>query len=178
MSGVITKDAFDRIQGYINRAKEDSDVTVISGGVCDDSKGWFIQPTVLQTKNPKSETMVNEIFGPVLTTFVYPDGQYEEALKLANETSTYGLTAGIFARDRYAINIAQNIMRHAAGNLYINDKCTGAIVGQQPFGGARMSGTNDKAGFHLNLMRWASPRAIKENFVPISDFKYPSNSEA
>ncbi|MGD0782840.1 MAG: aldehyde dehydrogenase family protein, partial [Candidatus Aminicenantales bacterium] len=137
------------------------------------SKGYFIHPTVIETADPRSRTMEEEIFGPVLTVFVYEDGRFEEILDLVDETSPYALTGSIFARDRSVIRKAGRRLLHAAGNLYINDKPTGATIGQQPFGGARMSGTNDKAGSFLNLLRWVSPRTIKENFVPTVDFTYP-----
>ena len=143
------------------------------GGNYDGSIGYFIEPTVVVTTNPKFRTMCEEIFGPVITIFVYEDSQYEETLDLVDSTSDYALTGAFLANDRYAIEYASNKLANAAGNFYINDKPTGAVVGQQPFGGARGSGTNDKAGSYLNLLRWVSARTIKENFVPITDYKYP-----
>jgi 1-pyrroline-5-carboxylate dehydrogenase len=143
------------------------------GGECDDSKGYFIQPTVVLTTNPHFKLMEEEIFGPVLTVYVYPQNKFEETLELCNRTSPYGLTGAIMAQDRMAITKAFEALRFAAGNFYINDKPTGAVVGQQPFGGSRASGTNDKAGSMLNLLRWVSPRTIKETFVPPRDYRYP-----
>ena len=157
------------------KSGKDSVTTILAGGTTDDSTGYFIEPTALVTKDPKSPTMVSELFGPVVTIFVYPDDELSETLKLADSTSSYALTCGIFARDRQAIIKISNELRNAAGNFYINDKSTGAVVGQQPFGGGRQSGTNDKAGSILNLQRWVSPRTIKENFVPITSYGYPSN---
>jgi 1-pyrroline-5-carboxylate dehydrogenase len=177
MCAVIDSGAFKTITGYIEEAKKSTDVEIVTGGGYNDSTGWFIEPTILLTANPKYRTMEEEIFGPVLTIFVYPDREYEQTLKLCDETSTYGLTGAIFARDRKAITKAMDILENAAGNFYINDKPTGAVVGQQPFGGARASGTNDKAGSMLNLQRWVSPRSIKENFVPPKDFRYPFMEE-
>jgi len=173
MNAVIDQNAFNSIVSYIEYAKKSDEAEVIIGGGYDGSKGYFIQPTVILTTNPKFKTMEEEIFGPVLTVYVYEDNDYEAALHLCDETSPYGLTGSIFAQDREAIVLAKNILRNAAGNFYINDKPTGAVVGQQPFGGARASGTNDKAGSFLNLIRWTSPRAIKENFYPPLDYKYP-----
>ncbi|MEM4735943.1 MAG: L-glutamate gamma-semialdehyde dehydrogenase [Candidatus Thorarchaeota archaeon] len=173
MSAVIDREAFDRIVGYIELAKHSADSEIVFGGEYDDSEGYFIQPTVVLTKNPRSRLMEEEIFGPVLTVYVYPDNEFTETLRLCNDTSPYALTGSIFARDRQAITIAIDVLQDAAGNLYINDKPTGAVVGRQPFGGARASGTNDKAGSPLNLLRWVSPRTLKENFVPPRDFLYP-----
>jgi len=173
MNAVIDKAAFDTITEYIEFAKASTEAEIITGGGYDDSKGYFIEPTIILTTNPKFKTMEEEIFGPVLTVYVYDENKFEETLKLCDETSPYALTGAIFAKDRYAIIKAATILRNAAGNFYINDKPTGAVVGQQPFGGARASGTNDKAGSFLNLIRWASPHTIKENFVPPKDFKYP-----
>lgn len=173
INAVIDRKAYDRITGYIDRAKESAEAEIISGGTFDDSKGYFISPTVIQTTNPKYESMVEEIFGPVLTVYVYADDKWDETLDLIDETSPYALTGAIFSRDRYAIAVATEKLADAAGNLYINDKPTGAVVGQQPFGGGRASGTNDKAGSKLNLLRWTSPRTIKENFIPPTDFPYP-----
>jgi 1-pyrroline-5-carboxylate dehydrogenase len=173
VNAVIDENSFDNIAGYIQRAKESKDAEIIAGGKCDKSKGYFIEPTVIQAKNPKYESMEEEIFGPVLTVYVYEDAKFEETLKLCDETSPYALTGSIMAHDRYAVEIADKYLRYAAGNFYINDKPTGAVVGQQPFGGARASGTNDKAGSFLNLIRWTSPRTIKENINPPVDYKYP-----
>ena len=177
MNAVIDKNSFRDITEYIDYAKNASDAEILHGGEYDDSKGYFIQPTIIQTKTPKFKTMEEEIFGPVLTVYVYPDNQYEQTLQLCDETSPYALTGAIFSQDRYAVIQASKILRNAAGNFYINDKPTGAVVGQQPFGGARASGTNDKAGSIFNLIRWVSTRTIKENFVPPKDFKYPFMQE-
>ncbi|MDO5017485.1 MAG: L-glutamate gamma-semialdehyde dehydrogenase [Porphyromonas sp.] len=173
MNAVIDETSFDNIKSYIDYANASSDAEVIIGGGCDKSEGYFVQPTVILTTDPKFKTMQEEIFGPVLTLFVYDDHQYEEILALCDETSPYGLTGSIFAEDRYAIQTALDKLRFAAGNFYINDKPTGAVVGQQPFGGSRASGTNDKAGGALNLIRWTSARCIKETFNPPVDYTYP-----
>ena len=173
VNAVIDKRAFDKISSYIVDAKSDTDSEIISGGNFDDSKGYFIEPTVIVTKNPKYTTMCEEIFGPVLTIFVYEDNDFETMLDLVDSTSPYALTGSIFSKDRGVINHVTNKLKNAAGNFYINDKPTGAVVGQQPFGGARASGTNDKAGSVLNLYRWVSPRTIKETFVPPVDYRYP-----
>ena len=173
VNAVIDKNAFKTISGYIDYAKNASDATIILGGGYDDSKGYFIEPTVIKTTNPKFKTIQEEIFGPVLTIYVYEDKDFEATLELCDSTSPYGLTGSIFARDRAAVQKALVALRHSAGNFYINDKPTGAVVGQQPFGGARASGTNDKAGSALNLYRWVSARAIKENLVPPVNFEYP-----
>ncbi len=177
MGAVIDKSSFDSISGYIEHARTSPDMDILIGGGCDDSKGYFIEPTVVVTKDPKSKLMVEEIFGPVLTIYVYPEGEYEETLDLCDQSSPYALTGAIFALDRGAIVKAMSTLRHAAGNFYVNDKPTGAVVGQQPFGGARASGTNDKAGSWLNLERWVSPRTIKETFLPPTDFRYPYLAE-
>ncbi|MDI6830422.1 MAG: L-glutamate gamma-semialdehyde dehydrogenase [Actinomycetota bacterium] len=177
MNAVIAKDAFDKIAGYIEFARQDPNLEILCGGTYDDSEGYFIQPTVVQTKDPRSKLMVEEIFGPVVTVYVYPEKQYEETLELCNTTSPYALTGAIFAQDRFAIVQATKKLRHAAGNFYINDKPTGAVVAQQPFGGSRASGTNDKAGSWLNLERWVSTRVIKENFLPPTDYRYPFMAE-
>ncbi|MBC7230625.1 MAG: L-glutamate gamma-semialdehyde dehydrogenase [Actinobacteria bacterium] len=177
MNAVIAKDAFDKIAGYIEFARQDPNLEILCGGTYDDSEGYFIQPTVVQTKDPRSKLMVEEIFGPVVTVYVYPEKQYEETLELCNTTSPYALTGAIFAQDRFAIVQATKKLRHAAGNFYINDKPTGAVVAQQPFGGSRASGTNDKAGSWLNLERWVSTRVIKENFLPPTDYRYPFLAE-
>ena len=174
---VINRSSFNTIKGFIDRAKSDSDADVICGGTCDDSKGYFVAPTVIQAHDPHYVTMETEIFGPVLTVHVYDDDAYEQTLALCDATSPYALTGAIFARDRAAVNLAHDTLRHAAGNFYINDKPTGAVVGQQPFGGSRASGTNDKAGSFLNLIRWVSPRTTKETFAPATDYRYPYMSE-
>jgi len=173
MGAVIDKKAFETITGYIELAKSSADMEIIIGGGSDDSVGYFIEPTVVVSKDPKSKLMVEEIFGPVLTVYVYPEAEYEQTLELCDQSSPYALTGGIFALDRPAIVKAMDVLRHAAGNFYVNDKPTGAVVAQQPFGGSRASGTNDKAGSWLNLERWVSPRAIKETFLPPRDFRYP-----
>jgi 1-pyrroline-5-carboxylate dehydrogenase len=173
MNAVIDKNAFKTITSYIDFAKEDPNSEILCGGTYNDTKGYFIQPTVIESKDPKSKLMCDEIFGPVVTVYVYPEEKFEETLELCNATSPYALTGGIFANDRFAIVTAVKALRNAAGNFYINDKPTGAVVGQQPFGGARASGTNDKAGSWLNLERWVSPRAIKETFLPPTDYRYP-----
>ncbi len=173
INAVIDKRSFDKIKGFIDDAKSREDAEVIIGGNCDDSVGYFVEPTVILTTNPKFRTMCEEIFGPVLTIYVYNPEEYEETLKLLDETSDYALTGAVFSQDRYAIETATRLLQNAAGNFYINDKPTGAVVGQQPFGGARGSGTNDKAGAMFNLLRWVSPRTIKETFVPAVDYRYP-----
>ena len=173
INAVIDERAFKKISAYIDQAKKDPSVTIFAGGNFDGSKGYFIEPTVILTTNPSYLTMCEEIFGPVLTVYTYPDAEWNETLKLVDQTSPYALTGAVFAQDRYAVAEAVKALRHAAGNFYINDKPTGAVVGQQPFGGARASGTNDKAGSALNLIRWVSPRSIKENFAPPHDYKYP-----
>ena len=173
MNAIIDKSAYDSIKSYIDYAKSASDAKIIAGGNCDDSKGYFIDATIIETNNPKFKTMEEEIFGPVITIYVYEDADYEKTLNLCDQTSPYALTGAVFATDRKAVEIAETILRNAAGNFYINDKPTGAVVGQQPFGGARASGTNDKAGALHNMIRWTSPRAIKENLLPPTDFKYP-----
>lgn len=173
INAVIDERAFDKIAGYIDYIKEQNDAEIIVGGNYDKSKGYFIEPTVVATSNPKFRTMCEEIFGPVLTVHVYDENKFEETLDLVDQTSDYALTGSIFSNDRYATNLAVKKLENAAGNFYINDKPTGAVVGQQPFGGARGSGTNDKAGASMNLLRWVSARTIKETFVPPSDYKYP-----
>jgi len=177
MGAVIDKGAFATISGYIDFAKSSPDLEILVGGKCDDSQGYFIEPTVVLSKTPKSKLMVEEIFGPVLTIYVYPENEYDETLELCDRTSPYALTGSIFALDRGAIVAATHALRHAAGNFYINDKPTGAVVGQQPFGGSRASGTNDKAGSWLNLERWVTPRTIKETFLPPTDYRYPYMAE-
>jgi 1-pyrroline-5-carboxylate dehydrogenase len=173
MNAIIDKSAYSGIKEYIDYARGSSEAEFLCGGNCDDSKGYFIDATVIVTTNPKFKTMVEEIFGPVITIYVYDDADFEKTLHLCDETSPYSLTGAIFATDRNAVDLAENILRQAAGNFYINDKPTGAVVGQQPFGGARASGTNDKAGGLQNMIRWTSPRSIKENLLPPTDFKYP-----
>ncbi len=173
VGAVIDEAAFNNIQGYIERARASGRAQVLAGGRCDSAKGWFIEPTLILTQDPRSETMVNEIFGPVLTAYVYDDRDMEAAYRLVDSTSPYGLTGAIMATDRLRIQRALTALQNAAGNLYINDKPTGAVVGRQPFGGARASGTNDKAGSYLNLLRWASAVAIKENFAPPASWRYP-----
>ncbi|GMV04833.1 MAG: 1-pyrroline-5-carboxylate dehydrogenase [Gemmatimonadota bacterium] len=173
MGAVIDNAAFDKIKGYIDRAKASKDADVIAGGDCDDSVGYFIRPTLIRAKTARYESMCEEIFGPVLTVHVYKDKDWSKTLQVLDGTSPYALTGAVFSQDRRAIREAMDTLRHAAGNFYINDKPTGAVVGQQPFGGARASGTNDKAGSALNLLRWVSARTIKETFVPPKDYRYP-----
>ena len=170
---VIHEGSFDKLASYIDAAKNASDAEIIAGGKYDKSVGYFIEPTVILTTNPQYETMHTELFGPVLTIYVYEDAKWEETLTLVDQTSPYALTGAVFSQDRYAIEQATKALENCAGNFYINDKPTGAVVGQQPFGGARASGTNDKAGSVLNLLRWVSPRTIKETFVPPTDYRYP-----
>lgn len=173
INAVIDEKSFDKLASYIDAAKKDSNVEIIAGGNYDKSKGYFIEPTVLVVKDPKYVTMCEELFGPVLTIYVFDDAKFEETLEIVDQTSIYALTGAIIAQDRYAIDFASKKLQNAAGNFYINDKCTGAVVGQQPFGGARGSGTNDKAGSMINLLRWVSPRTIKETFDPPKDYRYP-----
>ena len=173
INAVIDKRAFDKIKGFIDFIKTQNDAEIIIGGNCDDSIGYFIEPTVVVTTNPKFRTMCEEIFGPVLTIYVYDEHAFEETLEMLDQTSEYALTGSIISNDRYAIQLATKKLENAAGNFYINDKPTGAVVGQQPFGGARGSGTNDKAGAAMNLLRWVSARTIKETFVPPTDYRYP-----
>jgi 1-pyrroline-5-carboxylate dehydrogenase len=173
MNAVIDKSAYESIKNYIDFAKRSKDSEIVIGGNCDDSKGYFIDATIILTDNPHFKTMEEEVFGPVLTLYVYKDRDYEKTLQLCDETSPYALTGAVFATDRTAIETAERILRFAAGNFYVNDKPTGAVVGQQPFGGARASGTNDKAGAQHNMIRWTSPRSIKENLVPPTDYRYP-----
>jgi len=177
VNAVIDEISFDKIMSYIEKAKSSTDAEIIAGGNGDKTKGYFINPTVIVTKNPMFTTMKEEIFGPVMTVYVYEDQKYEETLHLCDQTSPFGLTGSIFSNDKYAMIQACRILRYAAGNFYINDKPSGAMVGQQPFGGARASGTNDKAGSYLNLIRWVSPRTIKETLIPATDFRYPYMSE-
>ncbi|MCC6702744.1 MAG: L-glutamate gamma-semialdehyde dehydrogenase [Fluviicola sp.] len=173
VNAVIDERAFDKIAGYIDYIKTQNDAEIIVGGTYDKSVGYFISPTVVVTTNPKFRTLCEEIFGPVMTIFVYPENEFEATLQLLDGTSEYALTGSIMSNDRYAIQVATKALENAAGNFYINDKPTGAVVGQQPFGGARGSGTNDKAGAAMNLLRWVSARTIKETFVPPTDYKYP-----
>ena len=173
INAVIDKNSFDKISAYIDFIKKQDDAEIIAGGNYDGSKGYFVEPTVVVTTNPKFRTMCEEIFGPVMTIYVYEDSTWAEMLKMVDETSEYALTGAIFSKDRYAIVEAMKVLENAAGNFYINDKPTGAVVGQQPFGGGRGSGTNDKAGSYLNLLRWVSPRTIKETLVSPKDYRYP-----
>ena len=173
INAVIDEKSFDKLAGYIENARKDKKVEIIAGGKYNKSKGYFIEPTILVAKDPYYVTMCEELFGPVLTIHVYDDAAFEKTLDIVNNTSNYALTGSIIAQDRYAITTATKKLQQAAGNFYINDKCTGAVVGQQPFGGARGSGTNDKAGSMINLLRWVSPRTIKETFVPATDYRYP-----
>ena len=173
INAVIDEKAFDKISGYIAKAKEAPGVEIIAGGNFDKSKGYFIEPTVIVTQDPMYTTMCEEIFGPVLTIYVYNAENFEETLELVDQTGPYALTGAVFSQDRYAIELATTKLKNAAGNFYINDKPTGAVVGQQPFGGSRASGTNDKAGSMINLLRWVSPRTIKETFVSPEDYRYP-----
>lgn len=172
VGAVIDEKSFDRISKYITDARNDPDATIIVGGEVDKSKGFFVHPTIIEVKNPKYVSMCEEIFGPVLSIYVYDADKFEETLRLCDETSPYALTGAVIAQDRYAVEVATKVLQNAAGNFYINDKPTGAVVGQQPFGGARASGTNDKAGSMLNLYRWLSARTIKETFVPPTDYRY------
>ncbi len=177
MGAVIDKAAFDSITGYINYAKDSSDAEILTGGSYDDSKGYFIEPTTVVTTDPHFKLMEEEIFGPVITVYVYPDGKFDDILDVCNNTSPYALTGAVFANDRAVIEKAYRVLRQSAGNFYINDKPTGAVVGQQPFGGSRASGTNDKAGSAGNLMRWTSMRTVKETFVPATNYRYPYMGE-
>lgn len=172
-TAVIHEGSFDKLVSYIEQAKQDADAEIIYGGGYDKSKGWFVEPTVILTTNPKYKTMETELFGPVLTIYIYEDAQWSDILELIDQTSEYALTGAVFSEDRYAINEAAKALENAAGNFYINDKPTGAVVGNQPFGGARASGTNDKAGSAQNLLRWVSPRTIKETFVTPVNYRYP-----
>ena len=177
VNAVIDERSFTKIQSYIEKAKKDPKADIWVGGECDKSKGYFVQPTIIEAKDPAFVTMCEEIFGPVLTIYIYKPGEFEKTLELVNTTSPYALTGSIIAQDRKAVELAVESLRNAAGNFYINDKPTGAVVGQQPFGGARASGTNDKAGSILNLYRWLSARTIKETFVPPTDYRYPFLAE-
>jgi 1-pyrroline-5-carboxylate dehydrogenase len=177
MNAVIDEKSYDNIMGYIDYAKKSDSAKIITGGIGDKSEGYFIQPTIIETTDPHFKTMEEEIFGPVVTIYVYDDNKYEETLEICNKTSPYALTGAIFANDKYASVQACRALRYAAGNFYVNDKPSGAMVGLQPFGGARGSGTNDKAGGTLNLLRWISPRTIKETFMPMNDFRQPFMEE-
>ena len=178
MGALIDRSSYAQIKECIDRVRADTDAEIVCGGKCDDETGYFVSPTIIQAYDPHYWTMKTELFGPVLTIFVYPNDSYEEVLELCDKTSPYALTGAVFARDRTAINLAYEKLRNAAGNFYINDKPTGAVVGQQPFGGGRASGTNDKAGSYLNLIRWVSPRTTKENFSPPRDYRYQHMKEA
>jgi 1-pyrroline-5-carboxylate dehydrogenase len=173
LGAVIDAKSFGKLKAYLDAAKKERGTTILAGGGADDTRGWFIEPTLLQVKDPGHRLLCEELFGPVLTVYVYPDRAWRQTLHLVNGTSPYALTGSVFAQDRAALLEASQVLRHAAGNFYLNDKPTGAVVGQQPFGGSRASGTNDKAGSILNLMRWVSPRSIKETFVPAQDYRYP-----
>jgi len=173
INAVIDEKSFDKLEGYIKQVRKDKDAKILVGGKCDKSNGYFIEPTVIEVSDPRYVTMCDELFGPVLTIYIYDENKFEEALKLVDTTSPYALTGSVIAKDRYAVELATKRLTNSAGNFYINDKPTGAVVGQQPFGGARGSGTNDKAGSILNLYRWLSARTIKETFVPATDYRYP-----
>lgn len=175
MGAVIDRRAFEKIGGYIDDAKQNA--TVLAGGGRDGKKGWFIEPTFVEAREPGYRLLCEEIFGPVVSAYVYDDARWAETLSIVDRTSPYALTGAVFANDRRAVLEASVALRNAAGNFYINDKPTGAVVGQQPFGGARGSGTNDKAGSKLNLVRWVSPRAVKETLVPPTDYRYPFMAE-
>jgi 1-pyrroline-5-carboxylate dehydrogenase len=177
INAVIDEKSFNNIKNYIDNAKKDPKAEIWVGGKCDKKEGYFVQPTIIEAKKPDYVTMCEEIFGPVLTVYVYPANSFEKALELVDGTSPYALTGSILAQDRDAVELATAKLRNSAGNFYINDKPTGAVVGQQPFGGARASGTNDKAGSILNLYRWLSPRTIKETFNPPTDYRYPFMGE-
>ena len=178
MGAVIDERAFKRLAGWLDRINEDAKCSVLAGGSADDREGYFVQPTVVDIADPRHKLFQEELFGPVLAVYVYEDSAIDEVLELIDTTSPYALTGAIFARDRKAVAHAADKLRHAAGNLYINDKPTGAVVGQQPFGGARASGTNDKAGSALNLARWVSPRTVKETYVPPVHVGYPFMADA
>jgi 1-pyrroline-5-carboxylate dehydrogenase len=177
INAVIDEKSFDKLENYVKQVKKDKEAKILVGGKCDKSKGYFIEPTVIEVTDPRYETMCTELFGPILTIYIYDENKFEETLKLLDSTSPYALTGSIIAQDRNAVEMATEKLRNSAGNFYINDKPTGAVVGQQPFGGARGSGTNDKAGSILNLYRWLSARTIKETFVPATDYRYPFLNE-
>ena len=172
INAVIDEASFDKCKSYIDYAAQATDAKIVIGGMCDKSVGWFVEPTVIETTNPRFKSMEEEIFGPILTVYPYDDDQVEETVKLCDETSPYGLTGAVFGRDRMAVEKITKQLSYAAGNFYINDKPTGAVVGLQPFGGARASGTNDKAGGEFNLIRWIIPRVIKETLVSPTDYRY------
>ncbi|HSV11605.1 MAG TPA: aldehyde dehydrogenase family protein, partial [Hanamia sp.] len=178
INAVIDEKSFDKLDGYLQQVTKEKDAKIIVGGKCDKTKGYFVEPTVIEVTDPKYVTMCNELFGPVLTIYVYDENKFEEALKLVDTTSPYALTGSIIAEDRSAIELATKKLTNSAGNFYINDKPTGAVVGQQPFGGARGSGTNDKAGSIINLYRWLSARTIKETFIPATDYRYTFMKES
>jgi 1-pyrroline-5-carboxylate dehydrogenase len=178
MGAVIDRRAYERISTHLERARSDAGVKIIAGGKTDASIGYFVEPTLIEANDPGYRLMCEELFGPVLTVHVYPDERWAETLSLVDRTGPYALTGAVFSQDRAAVSEATRVLRQAAGNFYINDKPTGAVVGQQPFGGARASGTNDKAGSVLNLLRWVSPRSIKETFAPPKDYRYPFMLEA
>jgi len=171
MGAVIDRRALERISGFLDDARRNA--SIIQGSGAHDDRGFFVEPTLVETRNPAYRLLSEEIFGPVVTAYVYPEGQWSDTLDLVDRTAPYGLTGAVFADDREALVEAREALRYAAGNFYVNDKPTGAVVGQQPFGGARASGTNDKAGSMWNLIRWVSPRTIKETFVPPTDYRYP-----
>jgi 1-pyrroline-5-carboxylate dehydrogenase len=173
INAVIDEKSFDKLAKYVDAAKADKNVEIVAGGKYDKTSGWFIEPTVIKVNDPYYVTMCEELFGPVLSVYVYEDSKFDEVLDIIDKTSIYALTGAVISQDRYAIAEATYRLRNAAGNFYINDKPTGAVVGQQPFGGARGSGTNDKAGSMINLLRWVSPRTIKETFDPPKDYRYP-----
>lgn len=177
VGAVIDARSYAKLKGATDAARASKSAKVVLGGACDDKIGYFVQPTVIEALDPKYDTMCTELFGPVLTIHVYDDAKWSETLELVDRTSPYALTGAVFSQDRTALAEAHAKLRHAAGNFYVNDKCTGAVVGQQPFGGGRGSGTNDKAGSKLNLLRWVSPRTIKETFVPPKDYRYPFMAE-
>jgi 1-pyrroline-5-carboxylate dehydrogenase len=177
INAVIDEKSFDKLEGYLQQVKKDKDAKIIVGGKCDKTKGYFVEPTVIEVTDPKYVTMCNELFGPMLTIYIYDENKFEDTLKLVDTTSAYALTGSIIAQDRNAIELATKKLTNSAGNFYINDKPTGAVVGQQPFGGARGSGTNDKAGSIINLYRWLSARTIKETFTPATDYRYPFMKE-
>ena len=173
LGAVIDKRSFDRLTAVLDRVRDEDGVEILAGGTADDSEGYFVRPTVVQADNPGHEVFTTEYFGPILGVFVYDDADYDRVIREAADIAPYGLTGAVIAQDRAAIGAAMEVLRFSAGNFYINDKPTGAVVGQQPFGGARASGTNDKAGSVLNLLRWVSPRTLKETFVPATDYRYP-----
>jgi 1-pyrroline-5-carboxylate dehydrogenase len=178
LGAVIKQQAFDRHRAAIEEARGSAGVEILAGGGADDREGWFVRPTLIRVDDPQYRTMREELFGPIVTLYVYPDSKYDEVLEIVDQTSPYGLTGAVFARERGAVDQAVTRLRHAAGNFYINDKCTAAVVGQQPFGGARASGTDDKAGAPMNLLRWTAARTIKETFVAPTNYRYRFMDEA